>query len=313
MPGLRKTPLNNGVAILSENVTFQSETAPLKRVVVRHARDAFINTRRVEQQWENLGYRSAPNYERALAEYDSFVQCLASAGAELVFAGAGKDLTLDCMYVRDASVVCDRGAILCSMGKPARAGEPADLAGAYDSLGVPVLGSIQGEGKLEGGDFVWLAPRVAAVGEGYRSNAQGIAQLRELLGESIDELITVPLPHWRGPSDVFHLMSMISPLDHDLALVYSPLMPVPFRNRLLDMGIALVEVPNAEFADIACNVVAISPRKVVMVAGNPRTRERLEEAGVTVLQYPGLEISAKGEGGPTCLTRPLERERPGTA
>lgn len=294
---------------MSANLTLQSETAPLKRVIVRHARDAFVNVKRIEQQWEELCYRSAPNFQRALAEYDSFLQCLASEGAELVFAGSGEGLTLDCMYVRDASVVCDRGAILCSMGKPARAGEPADLARTYNTLGVPVLGSIQGEGKLEGGDFVWLAPRVAAVGEGYRSNAQGIAQLRQLLGDSIDELITVPLPHWRGPSDVFHLMSMISPLDDDLALVYSPLMPVPFRNRLQDMGIGLVEVPNAEFADIACNVVAISPRKVIMVAGNPRTRERLEEAGVSVLQYPALEISAKGEGGPTCLTRPLQRER----
>lgn len=292
---------------MGERITFQSESARLKRVVIRHVRDAFGSQDRAEQQWERLGYRSAPNFKRALAEYEKFSEALACTGAELVAAGAEPALSLDCLYVRDSSIVCDRGAILCNMGKPARADEPAALGRLYQRLGLPVLGTIGGKGRLEGGDFLWLTPRIAAVGEGYRTNAEGIAQLRDLLGDCLDELIVVPLPHWRGPADVFHLMSMISPLDQDLLLVYSPLLPVPFRQRLLEMGMRLVEVPGEEFADIACNVVAVAPRTVVMVAGNPRTRQALQQAGVRVMEYPGLEISAKGEGGPTCLTRPLER------
>ena len=143
---------------------------------------------------------------------------------------------MDSIYVRDAAVVCDRGVVLCRMGKPLRSGEPAAQEAAFRGLGLTILGTIQPPGKLEGGDVAWLDERTLAVGRGYRTNDSGIAQLREFLGDSIDELITVPLPHWRGPGDVFHLMSIISPVDRDLAVVYSPLMPVPFREQLLERG-----------------------------------------------------------------------------
>jgi len=144
------------------------------------------------------------------------------------------------------------------------------------------------------------------VGRGYRTNDEGIAQLRAFAGPGID-VVVVPLPHWRGPGDVFHLMSVISPIDTDLAVVYSPLMPIPFRERLLDVGYTLVDVPEEEFASMGANVLAISPRRAIMLDGNPRTRARLEQAGAEVLVYSGGEISVKGGGGPTCLTRPIRR------
>jgi N-dimethylarginine dimethylaminohydrolase len=167
---------------------------------------------------------------------------------------------------------------------------------------------IHGEGRLEGGDVVWIGLKTLAVGLGYRSNAEGIRQLSEILGDTIDELLTVPLPHWRGPDDVFHLMSILSPLDHDLALVYSPLLPAVFRAELLASGFELVDVPDGEFETMACNVLAVAPRQCVALAGNPETRRRLEAAGVVVHEYGGDEISVKGAGGPTCLTRPLVRD-----
>ncbi len=215
---------------------------------------------------------------------------------------------MDSIYVRDAAVVCDRGVILCRMGKALRSGEPAAQTAAFRGLGLTILGTIQPPGKLEGGDVAWLDERTLAVGHGYRTNDSGIAQLREFLGDSIDELITVPLPHWRGPNDVFHLMSMISPVDRDLAVVYSPLMPVPFRELLLERGFTLVEVPDKEFESMGANVLALGPRRCLMVAGNPVTRARLEAAGAEVLEYEGSEISLKGGGGPTCLTRPIRRK-----
>ena len=174
--------------------------------------------------------------------------------------------------------------------------------------GVPILGAIGGQGRLEGGDVAWLGPRTLAVGRGYRSNDEGIEQLRTLLGDAIDELIVVPLPHAKGPDDVFHLMSILSPIDLDLALVYSPLMPVPFRETLLERGIRLVEVPDEEFESMGCNVLAVAPRRCLMLEGNPRTRSRLERVDAEVHVFEGEQISAKGAGGPTCLTRPLLRE-----
>jgi N-dimethylarginine dimethylaminohydrolase len=160
---------------------------------------------------------------------------------------------------------------------------------------------------LEGGDFLWLDEATAVVGRGYRTNDEGIEQLEILLADTADDLVVVPLPHWKGPSDVFHLMSVISPIDHDLALVYSPLLPVPFREFLLHRGVSLVEVPDEEFESMGCNVLAVAPRVCLVVEGNPVTRRRLEDAGAQVHAYSGEEISLPGCGGPTCLTRPLLR------
>jgi N-dimethylarginine dimethylaminohydrolase len=173
--------------------------------------------------------------------------------------------------------------------------------------GIPVLGAIDGDGLLEGGDFVWFDRATCAVAEGYRTNAEGVRQLREILGPGV-EVLAVPLPHDQGPGACLHLMSLISPLDADLALVYSRLMPVPFREWLLARGIALVEVPDEEYGlTMACNVLALAPRKCLAIEGSPVTRARLEAAGCEVIAVKAEEISLKGGGGPTCLTRPLLR------
>jgi N-dimethylarginine dimethylaminohydrolase len=179
---------------------------------------------------------------------------------------------------------------------------------AYQTVGgLPVAGVIDAPGTLEGGDVVWLDDRTIAVGRGYRTNAEGIRQLRTVLADSIDELIEVPLPHWRGAQDVMHLMSLVSPVDRNLAVVYSRLLPVPFRERLLQIGFTLVEVPDEEFESMGTNVLALAPRRCLVLSGNPTTRRALERAGAEVIDYEGEEISRKGAGGPTCLTRPLVR------
>ncbi len=288
--------------------TFQSDTASLRRVLLKHARHAFVDPGSIEAQWAALHYLAPPDHAAACHESDAFAALLGELGIEVAWMPEG-DVGMDSLYVRDASVVCEGGAILCSMAKELRRREPAELERAYRSLGIPVVGAIGGSGRLEGGDVVWLGPRTVAVGRGYRTNAEGIRQFRELLGPAVDEVVVVPLPHWNGPTDVFHLMSVLSPVADNLALVYSPLLPVPFREELLERGIELVEVPDDEFDSMGCNVLAVAPRRVVALKGNPTTRRRLEEAGVEVRVYRGDEISVKGCGGPTCLTRPLERER----
>lgn len=287
--------------------TAQSEIAAITRVVLKHARDAFQSQSRIDSAWQALNFTEAPDFARALDEYDRFAALLRSAGAEVEMLLPAPGVGLDSIYVRDASVTCDRGVILCGMGKPQRQQEPAAQGAALRALGHTILGAIRPPGRLEGGDVVWLDERTIAVGRGYRTNDEGIAQLRTLLADSIDELVVVALPHWRGVGDVFHLMSIVSPLDCDLAVVYLPLMPVAFRECLLDRGIELVEVPDEEFVTMGANVLAIAPRQCVMLAGNPTTRARLERAGAHVIEYEGREISMKGGGGPTCLTRPLQR------
>jgi len=294
------------MAAAQSAMTDPSEIGALTRVVVKHPRDAFRDVDRVAREWRALNFTAPPDLPRALDEYERFLDILRQTGASIDMLPDVEGAGLDSLYTRDASVVTPRGMVIASMGKPARANEPALQEQAFEQWGIPVVGRIVPPGRLEGGDVVWLDARTAAVGRGYRTNAEGIRQLAELLGEEI-ECVEVPLPHWRGPGDVFHLMSILSPIDARLALHYAPLMPVPFRERLIAMGYDLVDVPDAEFESMGANVLALAPRKCLALDDNPETRRRLEAAGAKVMVYAGTEISVKGGGGPTCLTRPITR------
>jgi len=285
----------------------QSDVLPLRLVLLKPPRAAFVDQPTLDGAWEDLGYTGRPDFATATAEFEAFATLLESLGAEVRLAPPDPGTGPDSLYVRDAAVVFDRGAVLCAMGKAAREGEPAALGRAFRQWDVPIVGTIDGGGHLEGGDVAWVDADTVAVGLGYRTNAEGIRQLRALLGSDVKHVVPVPLPHWRGPADVFHLMSMFSPVDRDLAVVYSPLLPVPFRQLLVKHGYELVEVPDGEFESLGCNVLAVGPRRCVVVEGSPVTRRRLEAAGVEVHAYRGREISLKGGGGPTCLTRPLVR------
>ena len=284
-----------------------NEVGALTRVALKHARDAFIDAGTVAAQWRELAFTAPPDLTRAIDEYDRFLALIESSGAQVHLLPPDARATLDSIYVRDASLFSGRGVILCNMGKRLRAGEPKAQEAAFARLpSTPIVGEIVEPGRLEGGDVLWLDDRTIVIGRGYRTNDEGIRQLRLLLEPDV-EVIVVPLPHWRGDAEVMHLMSLISPVDRNLAVVYSRLLPVPFRELLLHRGIELVEVADEEFETMGGNVLALAPRRCVMVAGNPRTRAALERAGADVLEYEGREISAKGGGGPTCLTRPLAR------
>jgi len=289
--------------------TSQSESGVLTSVVLKHAREAFVSQANIDAQWRALNFTAPPDFSKAIDQYDRFVEAVTAGGARAHFLPQSEGVGLDSIYVRDASIVCDRGVILCSMGKALRRTEPEAHAEVYGAVDERSLGVVVPPGRIEGGDVAWLDHRTLAVGRGYRTNDAGIAQLRQLLGSDID-VIVVPLPHWRGNADVFHLMSFISPIDTDLAVVYSSLLPVPFRELLLERGTRLVEVPDEEFDTMGTNVLAIAPRLCMLVSGNPVTRRRLEQAGAEVVEYEGSEISVKGGGGPTCLTRPLRRQDP---
>jgi arginine deiminase len=287
----------------------QSEVDQIKSLLLKHPKDAFKSQDDIQTQWRELNYLASPDFDKALKEYDNFVEYLKKSIPEIYYLPQNDKTGLDSIYVHDPVIITNKGAILCNMGKEKRSAEPQAAGEFLLKMGIPILGSITGEGRLEGGDVVWINERVLAVGMGYRTNEEGIRQLRALTRYFVDEFIVVPLPHWKGPADVLHLMSLISPIDHDLAAVYSRLLPVPFREWLVRRGIQLLEVPDSEFETMACNILAVSPRNCLMISGNSQTKQMLEDKGVEVWEYGGEEISKKGAGGPTCLTRPLLRER----
>ena len=285
-----------------------SESGKLKSLFIKKASAAFIDDAHVSQHWEALNYLGKPIIEKALAEYEAFEQILKDNGAELLYLPQDDTVNMDSIYCRDAAIATSRGMIICNMGKEGRIKEPAAEHRAFEANGIPVLGFITAPGTLEGGDVAWLDDKTLAVGHTYRTNEEGIRQLAGLLAPLGVTVLPVSMPHYKGPSDVFHLMSVLSPVDNNLAVVYSPLIPIIFRNELLARGFDLVEVPDAEFDSMGCNVLALAPRVCLMVKGNPITKERLEKAGCKVIEYEGAEISVKGGGGPTCLTRPVLRD-----
>lgn len=291
------------------NLTFQTDVGKIKRILIKHAKDAFRSEQQIEQEWQPLHFLDKPNRDNAVREYDEFCNLLAGFGMSLEFLPQSDDTTLDSLYPRDNALATDNGMILCTMGKANRTSEPQHHRSIYSNLDIPIAGEITTPGSVEGGDVTWLKDNVLCVANGYRTNPQGIEQLKALTKGLVSDFIEVPLPHFRGPSDVFHLMSIISPIADDLAVVYSPLMPVPFRNYLLDNDYRLVEVPEQEYDSQGVNILAVEPGVCVAVEGNPVTHKRLLDAGAEVHTFKGKDICEKGCGGPTCLTRPLEREK----
>ncbi len=280
---------------------------PIKKIILKHPKDAFKDQDTINKQFSRLNYFEAPNFNKAISDYDKFVGLLISFDIELHFLPKDNSTSIDSIYTHDPCVVSNNGVILCNMGKKARLAEPNTMEEYFKSIQLPILGRIKAPGTLEGGDVVWIDEKTIAVGEGYRTNKEGIKQLKHLLSDQVENVISVPIPHWSGPEDCLHLMSNISPVDHNLYLVYSRLLPVPFRKYLLDRNIELIDVPDEEYESMGCNVLAVAPRKVIMINGNLITKQLLEKKDIEVYTYDGAEISIKGAGGPTCLTRPFVR------
>ena len=276
----------------------RSMTRPLRRVLVRPPQPADA------ARWREYGWRAEPDPAAAAAEHEALRELLAGAGAEVVVAD-GERGNPDAIYAYDPVLVGDRGAVLLRPGKEGRLGEPDALAAELEQAGVPVAARIEAPGTIDGGDTLWLDERTLLVGRGYRTNASGVEQLQAAFPDA--KVLSYDLPHWNGRGEVMHLMSLISPLDDDLALVYPRLAPVRLLELLAERGIETVEVPDDEFETMGPNVLALGPRRALALEGNDETRRRMEAAGVDVLVYKGDEISRKGDGGPTCLTRPLLR------
>jgi dimethylargininase len=284
----------------------QSMVLPLRRVLVKRPDAAFAVAD--PARWH---YAGRPDLAAAVYEHDALVAILRAAGAEVYDHPEPQPERADAIYVFDPALLTERGAVILRMGKELRRGEEEPMARRLAALGVPILATLKDPARAEGGDLLWLDRRTLAVGQGFRTNAAGCGQLREILSGLGVEVIPVELPYHGGPAACLHLLSLVSLVDHDLAVAYLPLLPVPFWRLLTERGIRLVEVPPEEFATQGANVLALAPRHCLMLEGNPVTERRLREAGCTVETYRGREISWKAEGGPTCLTQPLWRDTMG--
>lgn len=278
----------------------QSMTAPLREVLVKRPGPAF--GRAFDEPAH--GFLHPVDLALAQREHDAFVELLAGLGPMVHELGVESD-SPDLVYLFDPLLVSDGGAIPLRAGKPSRRGEELVVESWVNAHGIPTLGRIEAPGTIEGGDSLWLRPDLLCIGRTMRTNEAGARQLAALAGGDVR---VFDLPYWRGPAELIHLLSVISPVADDLAVVYLPLLPVGIWQLLGELGIRLIPVPDDEFPTLGCNVLAVRPGAVILAEGNPVTTAALAAAGCEVHTYPATEIGLNGSGGPTCLTRPLRRD-----
>ena len=279
----------------------------LDRVIVKHPNEAFINQEHLSKEWKTFNYLEEPNFNEAVKEYVEFISILEKHVPQIDYLPASTEVGMDSLYAHDPVKLTSAGAIILKSGKKLRQPEAGVYKDYLKEKGIPIIGELTGDAVSDGGDIIWLDDKTLVVGRGYRTNDEAIRQLKEITAHLVEEFIVVQLPHDQGEEECLHLMSFISMVDHDLAVVHSRLMPVFFRQLLIERGIQLIEVPEEEYHTLGCNVLALAPRVCMMVSGNASTKQQLLGAGATVHEYKGEEISVKGTGGPTCLTSPVIR------
>jgi N-dimethylarginine dimethylaminohydrolase len=277
-------------------------TAPLLDVLVKRPGPAF------EAAFDDPAhvFLHRVDLDVAQREHDAFVRTLATLGPRIHVLEAETD-SPDLVYTFDPLLVSDRGAIPLRPGKPSRSSEPATLEAWTTEFGIPTVGRIEAPGTIEGGDTFWLRPDLLCIGRTLRTSHEGARQLAALVGGDVR---IFDVPYWHGAAELLHLLSVISPVADDLAVVYLPLLPVGLWQLLRDLDVRLIEVPDEEFTTLGCNVLTVRPGVVILAEGNPRTAKALAAAGCEVHTYSALEIGINGSGGPTCLTRPLLRQYP---
>lgn len=279
----------------------------LQRVLVCSPRAAGWNQPPIADRWRELGFLHAPDFATAQMQHDELCRRLEAAGAEVFHLPPTSDLSLDAVYTHDPSLASDYGLIALRPGKANRVPEAERHVEFCRGIGMPELGQIQPPGKTEAGDMVWLDSATLLIGQGYRTNAAGIAQMRALLQPHGVEVLSAPLPHGTGPSACLHLMSLMSLLDEQTALVDLPWLAVETVELLQSRGYRLIEIEYSERDTLACNVLSLGDKRLLALEENQRTNQKLRQAGFDVRTFPGSELCVNGGGGPTCLTRPLLR------
>ena len=285
-----------------------SNVSTLKTVLLKNPQAAFKSQKTIDLQWQDLNFIDKPDFKKSVTQYENFIDILNDNNVEILYIPEDEITSLDSIYTHDPIFMTPNGAVIGNMGKTQRKPETIMMKNYLNEIGVPIFGEIINDATLEGGDVIWIDEKTVAAGLTYRTNNKGIDQLRKILSTISIEVISVDLPHWNGPVDVLHLMSLISPLNENLFLIYKKLLPISLLKLLKKLDIKTISIADEDYDSLGCNVLPLSTTKCLITSGNNKTCKIIEENGIEVIEFQASEICYKGSGGPTCLTRPIYRK-----
>ena len=285
-----------------------SNVSTLKTVLLKNPQAAFKSQKTIDLQWQDLNFIDKPDFKKSVTQYENFIDILNDNNVEILYIPEDEITSLDSIYTHDPIFMTPNGAVIGNMGKTQRKPETIMMKNYLNEIGVPILGEIINDATLEGGDVIWIDEKTVTAGLTYRTNNKGIDQLRKILSTISIEVISVDLPHWNGPVDVLHLMSLISPLNENLFLIYKKLLPIGLLKLLKKLDIKTISIADEDYDSLGCNVLPLSTTKCLITSGNNKTCKIIEENGIEVIEFQASEICYKGSGGPTCLTRPIYRK-----
>ena len=243
--------------------------------------------------------------------YSSFTKILTDLDVKILWMESKNNENADSIFTYDASFMTPRGAILLLPGKPLRKGEEKIHEAFYKKNNIPIIGRLSGSASAEGGDIFWVDKETVVIGKSFRTNQEGIEQIKRIFNAFNVIVFSFDLPFFLGSEACLHMMSLISLVDDKKALTYKTLLPIGLVQLLEKKGYDLIEAPEDEFISsegLNINVLAIKPGECVMISGFPKTKKTLENNGVNVHTFEGNSLCIGCEGGPTCLTRPILRE-----
>ena len=285
-----------------------SNVSTLKTVLLKNPQAAFKSQKTIDLQWQDLNFIDKPDFKKSVTQYENFIDILNDNNVEILYIPEDEITSLDSIYTHDPIFMTPNGAVIGNMGKTQRKPETIMMKNYLNEIGVPILGEIINDATLEGGDVIWIDEKTVTAGLTYRTNNKGIDQLRKILSTISIEVFSVDLPHWNGPVDVLHLMSLISPLNENLFLIYKKLLPISLLKLLKKLDIKTISIADEDYDSLGCNVLPLSTTKCLITSGNNKTCKIIEENGIEVIEFQASEICYKGSGGPTCLTRPIYRK-----
>ncbi len=225
--------------------------------------------------------RVAVDVDLAEQQWDAYCDALDTWGFATVRV-PGDDALPDSVFVEDTVVLFGDLAVLTSPGAESRRAETDAVGELLRGLGTE-MAAIELPGTLDGGDVLKIGETVY-VGQGGRTNGDGIRQLRALLTSRGYTVVGVPV------TKVLHLKSAVTALPDGTVVGYPDDVDHP------EVFARFLPMPEHGAA-----VVVLSDDTVLMAASVPESAALIESLGYRVITVDISEFE-KLEGCVTCLS-----------